>query len=737
MPHPLHCRHQARRALAAVASVLAAAAALAQAPAAPVVFNAPRSARAGDIVGLQGENFGDNPTVLLRQAPGEAPIPLALVNRFGTGWVSARIPASATGAIVVQVGNGDAMSAPVKLNAAIGHHLDALQITPGGQFRLFGRNLLLPGHAPTVTVDGLPAAIDTGRSDEHMLVLTAPAQLRSTPNARIEADNGNGTGPAWLDRQIEVVGGAAGDPFGLGVGWSAGFARLASKTLNASAAACNGANDDTAAIQSAIDQLAGSGGGIVQLPPGNCRLAGSVKLRSRVVLQGAGRDRTLLRYESDYPLWGRELDLTGVRELTLHNMRGRIESPLLQRSTRVFFQNVRFDLAGGIQMFLTQNRNMAVTGCEFLQPRNPSGSGPYYFGDTGGLHFVGNTTVFADGSPNFARVHDAYLAGNRFTRDARDNQNSRSVIHSLPMDFAHRVAIVGNTFDLLGGPITNKTRNDGETLLTEGGGGERTENVGTVAGAGASTLSYASNLTINTAPFFPGQIPENYGIAIVGGRGAGQSRRVVSHSAGTLAVDRPWDVLPDTGSRFATFVWGLEKSLIKGNTLIQNPRGIWLYQTAVRDVDVVGNTIREGGGIYLRSAQNLKERLFVPMYGVRIADNTVTNTTRQWPSYVRIAFVRMDVADFGIGTIGIEVRNNTVWANSPNLVLAQEEAGSAEGFIHMALFEGPAQALARDQTRLLGTIFQNNTCVACATSVVVREGARGTVQDGNVNSAAP
>ena len=412
-------------------------------------------------------------------------------------------------------------------------------------------------------------------------------------------------------------------------GWAAGFAGIASRVFNAtsdsrlkSKVACNEVADDTATIQSAIDLIAATGGGVMQFPPGTCRLAGSLILKSGVVLQGAGKDRTVIKYEGNYPLWGREVDLSGVRELTLMNKRGRIESPLLQNSTRVFFQNVKFALNGGIQMFLTDNRNFIVSGSDFIQPKNPEDSGPYTMGGCSGLTFKGNTTTFANGAPTFTRVHDAYFANNRFTRDARDNQNSKGVIHSFTMDFAHRIAIVNNTFDVFGGPISNKDRNDGETMLTEGGGGQRTENLGVAANATATTLSDPGN-NINVMPFSAGNIPENYGVAIVGGKGAGQSRRVTAYSAGTLSVDKAWVVVPDSTSHYATFVWGLEKSLIKGNTLSQNPRGIWLYQTAVREVDIIGNKISEGGGIYLRSAQKLS---LIHIYNyalVRINDMTV------------------------------------------------------------------------------------------------------------------
>jgi hypothetical protein len=713
------------------------------APAVPIIFNAPLSARPGDIVGLQGENFGDEPVVILAGSGGEAAIRLPLVNKFETGWVSARIPETATGALVVQVSNGAATSAPVKLNAARAHHLDALQIAPGGAFRIFGRSLLLPGAVPTVTVDGLTAAVNVRASDEHMLLVTAPKGLQATGKALITVDNGNGTGPAVLDRQIKVLADASGDPFSLGVGWAAGFSGIALRVVRAASdpgltdkVACNGVADDTAAVQSAIDRLAATGGGVLQLPPGTCRFAGSLKLRSRVVLQGTGKDRTVIKYEASYPLWGRGLDLAGVRNLTLVNTRGRIESPLLQQSTRVFFQNVKFALGGGIHMFLTDNKNFVVTGSDFIQPKNPDDHGPYVLGGCGGLVFTGNTTIFANGSPNFPRVHDAYVANNRFTRDARDNQNSKGVIHSFAMDFAHRIAVVGNTFDVLGGPIVNKFRNDGETLLTEGGGPRRTENLGTVAAATATTLSDPDN-TINVTPFAAGVIPENYGVAIVGGKGAGQSRRVTAYVAGTMTVERAWDVVPDTRSRYATFVWGLEKSLLKNNTLTQNPRGIWLYRTAVREIDIVGNTFNEGGGIFLRSDQNLANRSFVPQYGVRIANNSVTNTTRQWRSYISVMFARLDEPDFGIGTIGVEVRDNSVRANNPTLPMPQEDLGGAEGFVTRMHAEGSTQALSKNQTRLLGTIFQNNKCIDCEVGIIVRDGAKGTVQDGNSVIAAP
>jgi len=695
----------------------------------PVIFNAPLSIRPGDIVGLQGEHFGEAPVITLQSGATMDRQTLAVLNKFGTGWVSFKIPDSAQGALVVTLNNGSTESLPIALNAARAYHLDAMQIVPKGAMRVFGRNLRHKGFTPRLTVDGFPAKVDEEASNEHMLVATAPEQIKPSASAHITVDNGNGTGPFTLDRKIEVKNGA-GDLFDLGVGWGAGFRTIASRVNSVS---CSGVNDDTPALQAAIDELAKSGGGVLKLPAGVCRLSGSLQLKSFVVLQGAGIDRTFLRYEANYPLFGRGLSLVGVRELSMVNTMGNIESPLLQKSERVFFQKVRFSLGGGVQMFLTDNKNFAVLDCEFLQPKNPVDNGPYHIAANGGLVFLRNATTFANGSPTFARTHDAFIANNRFTRDARDNQLSKGVIHSFAMDFAHRMAVVGNTFDVLGGPIKNKVRNDGETLLTEGGAGSRTENLGFVADASATTLTDTLN-KINVYPFTGQSIPENYGVAIVGGHGAGQMRRVIGYHNSTITVDKPWDLLPDRTSRYVTFVFGLEKSIIKDNTLTDNPRGIWIYQTAAREVDITGNTMLQGGGIYVRAFQAFKDRLFMPIYGVRIDGNTIINSDNEWASYIALRFVRIDATEFGIGTIGIEVRRNTLKANSPNISLPHEEVADREGFTNRMHAEGPTQAMAKDQTRLLGTIFQNNHCYNCDTALLIREGAKATVLDGNVSS---
>ena len=697
----------------------------------PVIFNVSSNVQAGDIISIQGTNFDATSQIWLGGPRGNSATQLGVVNKVGVEWIAAQTPQAWSGAMILWISNSSGVSKSVALNGAMPWNLDALQLVPGGAFKVLGQTLLLPGYLPSVTVDGQTATIDIAASSANMLVVTAPVSISPTSNAVITVDNGNGTGPVRLDRTINVLSGS-GDPFGLGIGWAAGFT-FAGNVIPVSTH-CDGTQDDSANIQSAINAVPSSGG-VVQLPAGNCLLVKSLTMRSHVVLQGRGKNATFLRYESNYPIWAMNLDLVGLRNLTLANTGSAVQGPWWTKNTRSFLQNVTINMGFTYQLSFTQNRNFIVTLTDFLQEGSLGETNPYLFGGCSGFVFSNNTSTSVDGSPTFGAalpgklppVHDALILNNHFTRNAA-NQNESPVIatHMFVMDFAYRMAIIGNTWDVINGPITNIHRNDGETLLTEGGGGNRTENEGTVASATINTITDPNN-TINVNPFGTG-LPENYGVAIVSGTGAGQNREVISYSNSTMQVDHPWDVIPDSTSHYATFVWGLEKTLIEGNTLIGNPRGIWLYQSATRDVDISNNTIANGGGIYLRTEQQSVNgvKQFDPMYNVRIQDNTISNDDAVWMSYVDSLFVIKDKANFGTADTGVEIRNNSLTANTPNVTTSLEDRVTQEGFMNLMYSEVSGGQL-RKVPMVLGTIFQGNSCLNCNTAFVIGTGDYGIV----------
>lgn len=683
----------------------------------PLIFNAPFSAKADDIVGLQGENFGGSPKVQLVSVDG-AMQDVPIINTYGGVWVSFRVPATVRGVIAARVTTDVASSDLVKLNSARPYHLDATVIVPGGAFRVFGRSLLVSGIIPKVLVNGSPALVDVLRSSEHMLVVTAPSIINGGNTAEISVSNHTGDGFAKLDRNVSIMRIPQADPFGLGVGWAAGFKGIAENILDPrnnpslrNHLSCDGRTDDSVALNESVSYLAGVGGGVIQLPAGQCYLKSSVALSKNIVIQGAGKDTTTLLYSGNIPIIGTNVEFSGVRNLTLRNV-GATRGPVLERSRFVLMQNLRIELGVSEQMWFANNQNFVFKNCDIVLKDSTNLHGPYIFNASSGLVFEGNTTRFGSGTTTFEGVHDAVLYNNVFERDASTQYSNAGTIHTVALDFAYRIAVIKNQLNVVNGKVTNKGRNDGEAILTEGGGARRTENLGIVQAADATSFTDKGN-TLNVDPFQQNKIPENYGVAIVAGKGMGQTRGIVAYSNGKAIVDKEWDSIPDVTSRYATFVWGLEKSTIAGNQLNGNPRGIWLYQTALREVDVVGNQISEGGGIYLRSAQKVPDKLFTPVFGVRVADNQISNQTGTWGSYLNNLFIQMDPSDFGVGSVNIEFRNNLINANYPNVNNPGEDSSSGEGLKSMGRLETRPYTPLNLQTRILGTVIQGNKCLNC------------------------
>ena len=134
----------------------------------------------------------------------------------------------------------------------------------------------------------------------------------------------------------------------------------------------------------------------------------------------------------------------------------RLEGLIWKQNTRSFFQNIKIESGVSRQLYLTGNQNFIVTQTDFVQGGSVGGQNPYLFSDCSGFVFSGNTSTSVDGSPTFESVHDALIIGNHFTRNAVNQYESVIITtHQFVMDFAYRIAIIGNTFDVLNGPITN------------------------------------------------------------------------------------------------------------------------------------------------------------------------------------------------------------------------------------------------------------------------------------------
>ncbi|MBA3922368.1 MAG: hypothetical protein H0X31_11985 [Nostocaceae cyanobacterium] len=716
----------------------------------PIIFNSSISGNPGDVIGLQGAGFGSSPQVFLSLASNSA-VPLATVNQ-GNNYIAAKIPADQPfGLYALQVFDGTNYSKTVYLNQAHAMSFDTPEIAANGAFRIFGRNLLLPGASPTVkfvdpsTGVALSATVVTTGSDAYVLKAKAPSQVNPGVHYDVYVSNGYG-GVAGKTKADETLVGRKGgvDKWKLGVAWAADYDfynnvyNLKTDPRLQVHAVGDGLNNDQPAIQQAINLAARSGGGVVYLPAGTYRLATSgqgLLMASRVVLAGESTNTTTINFGYGQPhgeagiWWPDGTTVSGIVDLTYRNVNegGHWQSNFgAGQSSELFIQRARLELnsAGGI--FWSQIPKMVLENTTINQscdPLNQNG-GPWHF--DGNRYFVirGNHITACDQyGINFAE--DGVIELNHLTRNAQVYVPGRNLV----ANFTKNIIITNNTFDLINGP--DKVNNDGETILSEGGGAQRVNDAGVTTDTSANTLQDSSKHWSQSQFNSKTKHPV---VVIVSGEGAGQWREITSNNSTTLTVDRAWDVAPAIGSHYAVIAWSAVNWLIKGNTLQDHARGIQFYDASSLDLAVVGNQMLNNGAIWLRGNQdftNSSTPQFDLIYHVQVIGNTLTNTrVATDKSQGQGAFIAVQPglvrasSIFGTSALGIEIKGNSI----NGIVNAVYSDGYQDGYYNNTYSFQPASNFSDGGIpSILGTILQDNTCKSCTSVFNLNGGAYRTV----------
>ncbi|WP_204376024.1 glycosyl hydrolase family 28-related protein [Hymenobacter coccineus] len=270
-----------------------------------VVFNSSPTAQPGDAFSLQG-SFGAGAKVYLTAGTSTTPVAVPIMTQMA-GQATGQVPANlAPNVYQVWVDDGGQRSPSVYLNQPRGQHFDSPEVGAGGRMRLFGRNLFLGGGAQVrfVGAGGGTAQVDASRSDAYTLSFTAPSSLQAGTTYQVLVSNGYG-GETAAEQSVKAIDGGA-DYFNLGVGWASKITFYANVynvqtdgRLDRKARGDGGTNDQPA-IQAAMDRAAADGGGVVYLPAGTYKLAhgggAGLLMRNRVVLRGAGKDQTIIKF---------------------------------------------------------------------------------------------------------------------------------------------------------------------------------------------------------------------------------------------------------------------------------------------------------------------------------------------------------------------------------------------------------------------------------------------------------
>lgn len=710
----------------------------------PLVFNATESARPGEVIGLQGMNYGASPEVWLARLDGGGTSPkptvkLKVLNK-GQQYVSALIPLTQSlGLYAIWVKNGMQLSQPVFINRARATWLEFDQVAPNSKFRLWGRNLVLPGATPQVRLvpvgsgASLPAKA-TG--DTYSLTVTAPSKLTLGVKYKVYVNNGYGgiAGETLAEETVLIRKGGT-DPWQLGVPWAADFSfqknvyNVKTDRRLANRANGDGKTNDREVIQAAIAKAKADGGGVVYLPAGTYRLDWSsgwgLKLPSKVVLQGAGMDKTTLQWGSatakGWAIGFSNAQVSGLVDLRLQNassgkglQHGGVSST--GRNSKLFIQRVHFDTSTANCLVWKDNQNLLVANSRFDQ------TGKAEISELTNSDYVqvrGNTYNFYDGRMEFGAGgagHHIVVEGNQFWRDAAGQEvGNGKEGGGVEFTAVSCIAVLGNSFEIINGSL--KYENDGETILSQNCN-PKPQAMGTVTAASASTLEDSSGKFQS--------IPANHIVAIVKGAGAGQWRRITSNTTNTLIIDRAWDALPTQGSKYVVTAWadhgGTTRAVIKDNVLKNNRRGIWLYCGGA-DVVIVGNQLINSEGILVRSSHYTYGRYNLA-WNILVADNLVKNTNGRRPAYIGTLLAQVAKKDqqsnqvtgqnlHGSGILGVEFRRNTVEAFVPNNNSGQGGI-PGEGYWSLVAWRGTKlQTASPDQETagIIGTIFEANTAI--------------------------
>jgi hypothetical protein len=198
------------------------------------------------------------------------------------------------------------------------------EVLPGQRLRLFGRNLAPPSCAAGGTYD-YPVAFQAASGTIHwgkVLDFTDQDRMDVKPYQLMVQVPRDLLAGEYSVRVHLLCGGPSAWSNGLHVRavasryWIAALAHLDDhplatprqltarppQVLRLSGAAGDGYTDDGEIIQTAIDRLAGAGGGVVLLPAGSYALRKTLHVRPGVVLQGTGRAATQLVVALHAPL---------------------------------------------------------------------------------------------------------------------------------------------------------------------------------------------------------------------------------------------------------------------------------------------------------------------------------------------------------------------------------------------------------------------------------------------------
>jgi hypothetical protein len=734
----------------------------------PLILNHSETSGNGEIIYIQGSDFGSNP--LIEYSYNDANWTTVPTITSGDGTATFRIPGTETrlpDVVTVRVSADSVSWSPaVFVNTPDPSFLSTDQIATGSAFQIFGRNLYF-SRTPIVRLvdqaDGSSqtATVDVTKSQHYMLNVVAPNAIVPGHAYQIFISNGySGNASTAVEAMVpETLRGrrAGADYWQLGLPWAADldfYANVYDITsdprLDGNFATGNGVTDDTGPIFHAIEAAAAAGGGVVFLPAGSYTLHFSngcgIQLPSRVVLQGASAASVHINY--GYPVGSNGgpgvcfQSLSGMADITMNNVDTVQQwqySALSANASEVFLKRVTWNIGTSQGLSLAHNDHIAIEDSTITQTTDSKFAyvGPVDLQSCAHCQISGSTIGFTVGGMLFDWARDIVFENNTVLRDISVAPDPSTVTHSIAANFVNNLALLNNTFNSVGSALP--TNNDGEVIVTEGGGPMRYDEFrGSITFATPTTLSDTNQNFYQLPNTLPGLQVGIANVAIVSGNGSGQRRLVTDVSADgkTLTIDHPWDVQPDLNSHYATFDWSAANWIVVHNSLRGNFKGLEIFNASVSNLLLESNVLTDSDGIMVSPSEYAKSStaggLFNVIDDIAIVGNTLIDQSGIRPAYVGlIPREDLETAAFGTHILGASIKANNVTGFNPNVYNApvswDDYKAVTEGYLCDYFWQSSSSYDSTAPAPLLANIFQGNMAWRSKTAFYLNSGAAQTV----------
>lgn len=312
-------------------------------------------------------------------------------------------------------------------------------------------------------------------------------------------------------------------------------------------AAGDGTTDDTAAIQKALKAAGTAAPASIYFPTGTYIVRSPLTAPNNVAWTGDGMDKTELRLDRHIEsgmIEGADENVQ-FEKLTLKADRNTGSNALLHvpsaRELRI--DDVRLDAWGGQAIQADRASGLYISNSELIENGSFYGSSRQVFMTDNSLRMTGD----GESAAALWGGHDFSMVGNKLSNadESRDDGNGIGRFFVAQGHFGSmRNLYWGDNTSLNAAPRDcNKVDcNKGEQICFEIVGSKVKSDT---VGATQDTVTFKTRVDLDA------EMRSGMDLVVIGGRGAGQQRHIIAASGSTVTLEAPWNVIPDSTSRFA------------------------------------------------------------------------------------------------------------------------------------------------------------------------------------------